>query len=64
VLAALGWPASRLRIDDRLDEYDHVGVMARYTSEVRSRRPPADGERGRALQSTLEGGDRPLDRRG
>jgi broad specificity phosphatase PhoE len=43
VLAALGWPASRLRIDERLDEYDHVGVMA-----------TADGERGRALQSALE----------
>ena len=54
VLAALGWPASRLRIDERLDEYDHVGVMALYTSEVTFETATADGERGRALQSTLE----------
>ena len=54
VLAALGWPASRLRIDERLDEYNHVGVMALYTSEVTFETATADGERGRALQSTLE----------
>ena len=54
VLAALGWPASRLRIDERLDEYDHVGVMALYTTEVTFETATADGERGRALQSTLE----------
>src|SRR6185437_11783321 len=54
VLAALGWPASRLQIDERLDEYDHVGVMALYTSEVTFETATADGERGRALQSTLE----------
>ena len=54
VLAALGWPASRLRIDERLDEYDHVGVMALYPSEVTFETATADGERGRALQSTLE----------
>jgi broad specificity phosphatase PhoE len=54
VLAALGWPASRLRIDERLDEYDHVGVMARHTTEVTFETATADGARGRALQSTLE----------
>ena len=54
VLAALGWPASRLRTDERLDEYDHVGVMALYTSEVTFETATVDGARGRALQSTLE----------
>ena len=54
VLDALGWPASRLRIDERLDEYDHVEVMARHTTEVTFSTATADGEVGRALQSTLE----------
>jgi len=54
VLAALGWPGSRLRIDARLDEYDHVGVIARHTTEVTFATATADGETGRALQSTLE----------
>ena len=46
VLAALGWPASRLRIDERLDEYDHVGVMALHTSEVTFATATAEGEAG------------------
>ena len=54
VLAALGWPTSRLRVDARLDEYDHVGVMARHTTEVTFATATAEGEAGRALQSTLE----------
>ena len=58
LLDALGWPASRLRIDDRLDEYDHVEVMARHTGpitgEVTFATATAQGEVGRALQSTLE----------
>ncbi len=54
VLAALGWPGSRLQVDDRLDEYDHVGVMARHTTEVTFQTATASGEAGRALQSTLE----------
>ena len=49
-----GWPGSRLRIDARLDEYDHVGVIARHTTEVTFATATADGETGRALQSTLE----------
>jgi broad specificity phosphatase PhoE len=52
LLDALGWPVSRLRIDERLDEYDHVEVMARHTTEVTF--ATAEGEVGRALQSTLE----------
>ena len=54
VLDALGWPASRLRIDERLDEYDHVEVMAQHTTEVTFATATAEGEVGRALQSTLE----------
>jgi broad specificity phosphatase PhoE len=54
VLAALGRPASQLRIDDRLDEYDHVEVMARHTPEVTFATATASGAAGRALQSTLE----------
>ena len=54
VLAALGWPGSRLRIDERLDEYDHVGVMAQHTTEVTFSTATTEGEAGRALQSTLE----------
>jgi broad specificity phosphatase PhoE len=54
VLAALGRPASQLLLDDRLDEYDHVGVMAQHTTEVTFATATASGEAGRALQSTLE----------
>src|ERR1700751_1663230 len=54
LLNALGGPASRLRIDERLDEYDHVEVMARHTTDVSFQTATAEGEVGRALQSTLE----------
>ena len=54
VLDALGRPASRLRIDERLDEYDHVEVMTQHTTEVTFATATAEGEVGRALQSTLE----------
>ena len=54
VLAALGRPPSQLQTDERLDEYDHVGVMARHTTEVTFETATADGETGRRLQSTLE----------
>jgi broad specificity phosphatase PhoE len=54
VLAALGRPDSQLLLDDRLDEYDHVGVMARHTPEITFETTTASGEAGRALQSTLE----------
>jgi broad specificity phosphatase PhoE len=54
VLAALERPASQLLLDDRLDEYDHVGLMARHTTEVTFATATASGEAGRALQSTLE----------
>lgn len=54
VLAALGRPGSELQIDERLDEYDHVGVMARHTAEITFETATASGETGRALQSALE----------
>jgi broad specificity phosphatase PhoE len=54
VMAALGLPGSRLQTDERLDEYDHVGVMAQHTDEVTFATATADGEVGRALQATLE----------
>jgi broad specificity phosphatase PhoE len=54
VLAALGRPGSQLLLDDRLDEYDHVGVMARHTPEITFETVTASGQAGRALQSTLE----------
>ena len=54
VLAALGRPGSQLRTDGRLDEYDHVEVMARHTTEVTFATATASGAAGRALQSTLE----------
>src|ERR1700744_2931276 len=47
VLAALGWPGSGLRTDGRLDEYDHVGVMARHTPDITFAGSTADGESGR-----------------
>jgi len=64
VLAAFGWPASRLRIDERLDEYDHVGSHG----PVHQRGDVRDGHGGRRAGAGAAvhagGGDRPLDRRG
>lgn len=54
VMAALGLPESGLRVDERLDEYDHIGVMARHPSQITFSTAAADGESGRALQSALE----------
>jgi len=54
VLAALGRPLAELQTDERLDEYDHVEVLARHTTEVTFATATASGETGRALQSTLE----------
>src|SRR6266567_4158502 len=54
VLAALGRPGTELQTDDRLDEYDHIGVMARHTGEITFSTASASGESGRALQSALE----------
>ncbi len=54
ILAALGLPGSQLQTDERLDEYDHVGVMARHSGEVSFQTAAAGGESGRALQSALE----------
>jgi broad specificity phosphatase PhoE len=54
VMAALGRPLSELGTDDRLDEYDHVTVMARHDAGISFANATADGERGRQLQSALE----------
>jgi broad specificity phosphatase PhoE len=54
ILTALGRPLSDLAVDDRLDEYDHVAVMARHDGGISFANATADGERGRALQSALE----------
>ncbi len=54
VMAALGRPLSELGTDDRLDEYDHVAVMARHEAGISFANATADGERGRQLQSALE----------
>jgi broad specificity phosphatase PhoE len=54
VLAGLGRDRSELITDGRLDEYDHVGVMAQHTSEVTFAGWTADGETGRRLQGALE----------
>ena len=54
VLAALGRPESQLQTDERLDEYDHVRVMAQHTDAITFETASAEGDAGRALQSTLE----------
>ncbi len=54
VLAALGRAGAELQTDERLDEYDHVSVMARHTGEITFETATASGESGRALQSALE----------
>ncbi len=54
ILTALGRPLSDLAIDDRLDEYDHVTVMARHEAGISFADATAHGERGRALQGALE----------
>jgi broad specificity phosphatase PhoE len=54
VLAALGRPGAELQTDERLDEYNHVGVLARHTGEITFEAATVSGESGRALQSALE----------
>jgi broad specificity phosphatase PhoE len=53
-MAALGRPLDELGTDERLDEYDHVTVMARHDAGISFADATADGERGRELQSALE----------
>ena len=54
IMKALGRPLSELGTDGRLDEYDHVAVMARHDAGISFANATADGERGRQLQSALE----------
>jgi broad specificity phosphatase PhoE len=54
IMAALGRPLDELGTDERLDEYDHVTVMARHDVGISFADATADGERGRELQSALE----------
>jgi broad specificity phosphatase PhoE len=54
IMNALGRPLSELGTDGRLDEYDHVAVMARHDAGISFANATADGERGRQLQSALE----------
>ena len=64
VLAALGRPGSELQIDERLDEYDHVGVMARHTAEITFQSATAGGADRPGAAIRAGGGDRPVDLRG
>ena len=52
VMRELGLGESTLQIDDRLDEYDHVGVMAGHTAEISF--ATATPERARTVQSALD----------
>ncbi len=54
IMKALDRPLSELGTDGRLDEYDHVAVMARHDAGISFANATADGERGRQLQSALE----------
>jgi len=54
IMTALGRPLDDLTVDDRLDEYDHVTVMARHDAGISFANATAEGERGRTLQSALE----------
>jgi broad specificity phosphatase PhoE len=54
IMTALGRPLPELGTDGRLDEYDHVAVMARHDAGISFANATADGERGRQLQSALE----------
>ncbi len=53
LLAELGRPQTDLSIDDRLDEYDHVGVMGERVAGV-SFAAATTPEAGRSLQSALD----------
>ena len=43
VMRDIGLSESNLQIDDRLDEYDHVGVMAGHTADISFALPPPLG---------------------
>ena len=52
-MTELGLPGGLLRFDDRLDEYDHTGVLAAHTSAV-SFEGATTAEANRAVQPALE----------
>ena len=54
ILAELGIAESRLHIDDRLDEYDHAGVLAEHTSSRISFATARTAQSRRELQSALD----------
>jgi broad specificity phosphatase PhoE len=53
VMRAIGLGESNLQIDDRLDEYDHVGIMAGHTADI-SFATATTPERVRTVQSALD----------
>ena len=53
VMKEIGLGESNLQIDDRLDEYDHVGVMAAHPAEI-SFATATTPERARTVQSALD----------
>ena len=53
VMKEIGLGESNLQIDDRLDEYDHVGVMAGHPAEI-SFATATTLERARSVQSALD----------
>jgi broad specificity phosphatase PhoE len=53
VMRDIGLSESNLQIDDRLDEYDHVGVMARHTTGISFATATTPG-RARTVQSALD----------
>ena len=53
VMREIGVGESNLQIDDRLDEYDHVGVMAGHTADI-SFATATTQERARTVQSALD----------
>lgn len=53
VMREIGLGESNLQIDDRLDEYDHVGVMAGHTADI-SFATATTPERARTMQSALD----------
>jgi broad specificity phosphatase PhoE len=53
VMAELGVPIAELRVDARLDEYDHVGVLAGHRSVI-GFEDATTPEGGRVLQAALD----------
>jgi broad specificity phosphatase PhoE len=54
IMAELGLPESQLRTEDRLDEYDHAGVLAEHDSSPISFETATTAQSRRALQSALD----------